>query len=82
MALLARWEGLRERMNRLNRESNRLGGPEEALTTTTLAPPVDIRIPDSPHRSSRAQARKRKRKSRTSVVSNGNAEAYPLEYAS
>src|SRR6202035_4790625 len=30
------------RMNRLFRESNSPEGPEEALTTTTLAPPVDI----------------------------------------
>jgi hypothetical protein len=46
MALSARWEDLRERMNRLNREANSLGGPEWALTTITLAPPVDIRIQD------------------------------------
>ena len=51
MALLTSWESLREfsamqermnRMNRLFRESNSPDGPEEALTTTTLAPPVDI----------------------------------------
>ena len=51
MTLLTSWESLREfsalqermnRMNRLFRESNRPEGPEEALTTTTLAPPVDI----------------------------------------
>jgi HSP20 family protein len=51
MTLLTNWESLREfsamqermnRMNRLFRESNSPEGPEEALTTTTLAPPVDI----------------------------------------
>jgi HSP20 family protein len=51
MTLLTGWESLREfsamqdrmnRMNRLFRESYRSEGPEEALTTTTLAPPVDI----------------------------------------
>jgi len=51
MTLLTSWESLREfsalqeRMNRMNRffrESNSPEGPEEALTTTTLAPPVDI----------------------------------------
>jgi HSP20 family protein len=51
MTLLTRWEPLREfsamqdrmnRMNRLFRESYSPEGPEEALTTTTLAPPVDI----------------------------------------
>ena len=51
MTLLTGWESLRElsamqdrmnRMNRLFRESNSPEGPEEALTTTTLAPPVDI----------------------------------------
>ena len=51
MTLLTSWESLREfsamqermnRMNRLFRESNSPEGPEEALTTTTLAPPVDI----------------------------------------
>ena len=48
---LVRWElfrdllNLQERMNRMNRlfrESNSPEGPEEALTTTILAPPVDI----------------------------------------
>jgi HSP20 family protein len=33
---------LQERMNRLFRESNSPEGPEEALTTTSFAPPVDI----------------------------------------
>jgi HSP20 family protein len=51
MALLTGWESVRElsamqdrmnRMNRLFRESNSPEVPEEALTTTTLAPPVDI----------------------------------------
>ena len=51
MTLLTGWESLRElsamqnrmnRMNRLIRESHGPEGPEEALTTTTLAPPVDI----------------------------------------
>jgi HSP20 family protein len=51
MTLLTSWESLREfptmqdrmnGMNRLIRESNSHEGPEEALTTTTLAPPVDI----------------------------------------
>ncbi len=51
MTLLTNWESLREfsamqermnRMNRLFRESYGPEGPEEALTTTTLAPPVDI----------------------------------------
>jgi HSP20 family protein len=51
MTLLTRWEPLREfsamqdRMNRLNRlfrESYNPEGPEEALTTTSYAPPVDI----------------------------------------
>ncbi len=49
MTLLTRWEPFREfspiedRMNRMNRffrES--YSGPEEALTTTSFAPPVDI----------------------------------------
>jgi HSP20 family protein len=49
MTLLTRWEPFREfspiedRMNRMNRffrES--YNGPEEALTTTSFAPPVDI----------------------------------------
>jgi hypothetical protein len=51
MALLTGWESVRElfamqdrmnRMNRLFRESNSPEVPEEALTTTTLAPPADI----------------------------------------
>jgi HSP20 family protein len=51
MTLLTGWESLREfsamqdrmnRMNRLIRESYSHEVPEEALTTTTLAPPVDI----------------------------------------
>ncbi|MGC1295466.1 MAG: Hsp20/alpha crystallin family protein [Alloacidobacterium sp.] len=51
MTLLTGWESLREfsamqdrmnRMNRLIRESYSPEVPEEALTTTTLAPPVDI----------------------------------------
>jgi len=51
MTLLTRWEPFREfstmqdrmnRMNRLFRESYRSEGPEEALTTTSFAPPVDI----------------------------------------
>src|SRR5271168_1322309 len=50
MTLLTGWESLRElsamqgmnRRNRLFRESYSPEGPEEALTTTTLAPPVDI----------------------------------------
>ena len=48
MTLLTSWESLRElsalqeRMKRLFHESNSPEGPEEALTTTTLAPPVDI----------------------------------------
>src|ERR1043165_7879683 len=48
---LTRWEPVREfsglqdrlnRMNRLFRESFSPEGPEEALTTTSFAPPVDI----------------------------------------
>jgi len=45
---LTRWEPFREfstmqdRMNRLLRESFSPEGPEEALTTTSFAPPVDI----------------------------------------
>jgi HSP20 family protein len=48
MTLLTRWEPFREfstmqdlmsRMNRLSREPQ---GPEDALTTTSFAPPVDI----------------------------------------
>src|ERR1700738_2525563 len=51
MTLLTRWEPLREfstmqdrinRINRLFRESYTPEGPEEALTTTSFAPPVDI----------------------------------------
>ena len=51
MTLLTRWEPFREfstmqdrmnRMNRLFRESYRPEVPEEALTTTSYAPPVDI----------------------------------------
>src|SRR5438093_13543706 len=51
MTVLARWEPFREfstmqdrmnRMNRLFRESYGSEGPEEALTTTSFAPPVDI----------------------------------------
>jgi HSP20 family protein len=51
MNLLTRWEPFREsstmqdrmnRMNRLFRESYSPEGPEEALTTTSYAPPVDI----------------------------------------
>ena len=51
MTLLTRWQPLREfstmqdrmnRMNRLFRESYSPEGPEEALTSTSFAPPVDI----------------------------------------
>jgi HSP20 family protein len=51
MTLLTRWEPVRElsnlqdrlnRMNRLFRESFGSESPEEALTTASLAPPVDI----------------------------------------
>ena len=51
MTLLTGWESLRElsamqdrmnRMNRVFRASHSPEAPEEALTTTTLAPPVDI----------------------------------------
>ena len=51
MTLLTRWEPFRElstmqdrinRMNRLFRESYSAEVPEEALTTTSFAPPVDI----------------------------------------
>ena len=51
MTLSTRWDPLREfsvmqdrlnRMNRLSRESYGPEGPEEALTTTSFAPPVDI----------------------------------------
>jgi HSP20 family protein len=51
MTTLSRWEPFREfstmqdrmnRMNRLFRESYSPEGPDEALTTTSFAPPVDI----------------------------------------
>jgi HSP20 family protein len=51
MTLLTRWEPFRDsstmrdrinRMNRLFHESYSPEGPEEALTTTSFAPPVDI----------------------------------------
>jgi HSP20 family protein len=48
MTLLTRWEPFREfstmqeRMNRLFRDSYRPEGPEDALITTSFAPPVDI----------------------------------------
>ena len=48
MTLLTRWEPFRElqdrmdRMNRLFRESYRPEGSEEALTSSSFAPPVDI----------------------------------------
>jgi len=51
MAVSTRWDPFREfstmqermsRMNRLFRESYSPEGPEEALTTTSFAPPVDI----------------------------------------
>jgi HSP20 family protein len=48
MTVLTRWDPFRElstmqdRMNRLFRESNSPGGPADALTTTSFAPPVDI----------------------------------------
>jgi len=51
MTVLTRWDPFREfstmqdrmnRMNRLFRESYSPEGPEEALTTTSFAPPVDI----------------------------------------
>ena len=51
MTVLTRWEPFRElsamqdrmnRMNRLFRDSNSPESPEEALTTTGFAPPVDI----------------------------------------
>src|SRR5260370_38750002 len=51
MTLLTRWEPSREfsaaqdRMNRINRlfrEAYSPEGPEEALTTTSFAPPVDV----------------------------------------
>src|SRR6202163_4444348 len=48
MTLLTRWEPFREfstmqdRMNRMNRLFRESYSPEEALTTTSYAPPVDI----------------------------------------
>ena len=48
MTLLTRWDPLRDmatlqnRINRFVRESYSPEGPEEALTTTPFAPPVDI----------------------------------------
>ena len=48
MTLLTRWDPLRDlatmqnRMNRLDREIYSPEDPEEALTTTSFAPPVDI----------------------------------------
>jgi HSP20 family protein len=48
MTLLTRWDPLRDmatlqnRMNRFVRESYSPESPEEALTTTSFAPPVDI----------------------------------------
>jgi HSP20 family protein len=48
MTLLTRWDPVRDlasmqnRMNRFVRESYSPEGPEEALTTTSFAPPVDI----------------------------------------
>src|SRR5277367_3354149 len=48
MTILTRWDPAREystlqdRMNRLFRESYSPEAPEEALTTTNFAPPVDI----------------------------------------
>jgi HSP20 family protein len=48
MTLLTRWDPVRDlatmqnRMNRFFRESYSPEGPEEALTTTSFAPPVDI----------------------------------------
>jgi HSP20 family protein len=48
MTLLTRWDPFREfvtiqdRMNRLFRDSYRPEGREEALTTSTFAPPVDV----------------------------------------
>jgi HSP20 family protein len=48
MTVLTRWEPFREfspmqdRLNRVFRESYNPERPEEALTTTSLAPPVDI----------------------------------------
>jgi HSP20 family protein len=51
MTRIIRWEpvreffGLQDRLNRMNyffREAFNSEGPEEALTTTSFAPPVDI----------------------------------------
>ena len=48
MTLLTRWDPFRDlatmqnRLNRFVRESYSPEGPEEALTTTNFAPPVDI----------------------------------------
>ena len=48
MTLLTRWDPLRDlatmqnRLNRFVREPYNAEGPEEALTTTSFAPPVDI----------------------------------------
>ena len=48
MTVLTRWDPLRDlatmqnRLNRFVRESYSPEGPEEALTTTSFAPPVDI----------------------------------------
>src|SRR5438270_5468391 len=48
MTLLTRWDPLRDlatlqnRLNRFVRQSYSPEGPEEALTTTSFAPPVDI----------------------------------------
>jgi len=48
MTVLTRWDPFRasailqDRMNRLLRESFNPEGPEEALTTTGFAPPVDV----------------------------------------
>src|ERR1700751_4738593 len=48
MTVLTRWDPLRDlatlqsRLNRFVRESYSPQGPEEALTTTGFAPPVDI----------------------------------------
>jgi HSP20 family protein len=48
MTLLTRWEPLRDlatmqnRINRFVREAYSPEGPEEALTTTSFAPPMDI----------------------------------------
>ena len=48
MTVLTRWDPFRatatlqDRMDRLLRESFNSDGPEEALTTTGFAPPVDV----------------------------------------